>query len=150
MTAISLDHLIEMVAEVRSKILLDYEVDMGAILHFKNDEGDVDWVVPASCGAFHYRLFREKEDTGGAFLELLPRMPKRDCELTGGGIPPLAYIGAGKCTRGEHLPYLCLKLTSGELDWTYHLQLLPVAMDMLNRFAKQIKSLPADLNLMYA
>lgn len=166
MTHIPLKLLTGLVTDVRNSMFDDYVVDKSQPMMIKDVHGsdleETEFVLPlmsswsraiggvsgSVCGGFHYQFRKEpQQGTGSASLALLPRMPKRSCELQLGGIKSLASIGAGKyLLNTERYAFICPRMSGGEHGWTHYLQLLPVAMDLLNRFAQQLATLPEEFN----
>lgn len=168
MTIVPVGHLIGLVSYVRGCIIHSYQVDMDAVRVFKDDAREIDWAVPLKrerpnapiskkeCGAFRYFLRHGDENNeweqgeAYAWFELLPCMPESLDDLgLCGQVKPLASIGAGKSNRGDvgHFGrYSFVSLALSDVRWFEHLHLLPVALDMVNRFSRQLAAdLPADL-----
>ena len=159
MTIVSLDHLLNMVTEVRTHIVLDYKADLDAAIRFVYGEDAIQFAAPLltnqsrggkleqPCGAIYYGFQKNMDGTGTARFELLPRMPesRQDLEF-GDDIDPLVCIVAGKYHfNGKRYTYIDSEMLGDESDES-HLPLIPVAMDILKRFAQQQEKLPTDLN----
>lgn len=169
MTTVPLGPLIGTVSFVRECITSAYQVDMDAVRVFRDTATEVDWVVPLkrerpngpisskNCGALRYFLRHGDKDniweqgTGNAWFQLLPYMPEQLDDLgLCGHIKPLAEIGAGKSTRGDvghfgRYAFVGVALFNNQ-EWIHRLHLLPVALDILSSFSRQVAGdLPADI-----
>ena len=165
MTVVALGRMIGTLSYVRERLLSSYRVDQKTLVDFRDSTREMDWAVPLMrtrpedpisekpCGAFRFFLSHGDEHnvwergTGNAWLQLLPRMPKSLEDLgLGGDIKPLAEIGAGKSTSGTCRSAFVGVYLNRDVPWAHYLHLLPVALDMLNRFSRQIAAdLPKDI-----
>lgn len=169
MTAIPLDQLIGLVTKVRDSILADYAVDPSRRMNVPKSRC-IGWVVPLLSytpggqvfekprGAFYFWQMEPDENNihyqgcGRAYLSLLPRMPERPDQVDGlvPDIKPIVSISAGKYTSGNvgsfgRYATITPKM-SGDERVIHYLPLMPLVVDILARFAKEMGTLPADLN----
>lgn len=155
MPSVSLDRLIAMVADVRTRIVLDHKLNLDSVLRFKETADSADWAVPlpsstpgVARGALRYSYERYaggdiwRQGTGYALLELLPRMPENASDLGfEGDIKPLVTIGAGKYVQGTtRFTYVQSQMET--VGMIHYLSFVSLMMDVLNHFSKQLASLP--------
>jgi len=169
MTYVSLELLFSLVTNVRDSMLADYCIDEPNRLEMNKLNGER-WVVPLMSavphsktaaqrpiGAFHfYRLdhspeIRAYKGCGTVSFELLPKMPDSAVDPNAcGSNKPIARISAGKYSQsGTGHVARFTQITAVMTDnnhLIHHLPLMPVAIDMLSRFAEQALILPPDVN----
>ena len=169
MTHVSLEFLFGLVTDVRDAMLGDYRIDELKRLEMNRLNGER-WIVPLmsaiphsetteqrAVGAFHfYRIghspkFPAYEGCGTVGFELLPRMPESavDPNMCSTN-KAIARISAGKDFPGgvghtARFTQVTLMM-SDDNHMIHHLPLVPVAIDLLSRFAQQVRLIPSDVN----